>query len=97
MQTAMSNSIPILSETLHHSIFSSGLNLLYIEKIRSSKPFIVLKIIIKAAVQTAKASIAILEIILMAFRFFLANKYLSDILKEVCIVKLKNIQIKFSF
>jgi hypothetical protein len=39
----------------------------------------VLKIMMRAAVHTAKANMAIPEIMLMALRFFLANRYLSAI------------------
>jgi hypothetical protein len=51
---------------------------------------------IKAAVQTAKANTAILDIILMALRFFLENKYLNAMSKDGFKMALDWLQLVYS-
>jgi hypothetical protein len=51
---------------------------------------------IKADVQTAKANTAILDIILMALRFFLENKYLNAMSKDGFKMALDWLQMNYS-
>ena len=81
MVFSCSKTLPSLTD-----ILISGLNLLYIEKINDSKPFMVLKITINAEVQTANAKTAMLEIMFMAFLFFFEKRYRPAINKEVRII-----------